>query len=150
MNEMRDKHLFKEMLFILDTCEAMSMFEELNTPGIAMVASALNHESAIAATTDPVLNTYESDLFTQHFGEWIHSPAGFAARPETSVKEFERLFDFRKIQSHLTVKATTERPASEIKFREYLPINKISDVVLGEGINGANGGTKFYNWDDLL
>ena len=61
LTEMHQKSLYKEMLFVLDTCEAFSMFEdilEVDAPNIYLLATSGLHESAVSDETDGVLNTH--------------------------------------------------------------------------------------------
>ena len=76
-SEMRMKGLFKEILFILDTCEAFSMFDQITTPGIIMVGSADHNESAIADKIDGELNTFQADAFSWQTTLWLAASCGY-------------------------------------------------------------------------
>jgi phosphatidylinositol glycan class K len=40
LREMYEKNMYKEIFFILDTCEAESMFDEIEAPNIHMLSTA--------------------------------------------------------------------------------------------------------------
>ena len=49
-NEMHLKGMYKEVLFIMDTCEGWSMLESITAPNLLLVSSSEKYESAIANT----------------------------------------------------------------------------------------------------
>jgi glycosylphosphatidylinositol transamidase (GPIT) subunit GPI8 len=55
---MHNKGLYKELLLILDTCEAASMFDQIEAPGLVLLATAEHDESAIAKETDGEMNIH--------------------------------------------------------------------------------------------
>jgi glycosylphosphatidylinositol transamidase (GPIT) subunit GPI8 len=113
-----------------------------------MVASAEDHESAIANTTDNDLNVFEQDAFSKAFMEFLYDGT-FHAMREVKVSDFPRVFPYERILSHVTLK-TTGRPVDKVLFREYFPHTKVEDVLMGKGIDLNQDGTKFYNWEDIL
>jgi phosphatidylinositol glycan class K len=40
-NEMHTKRLYKEILVILDTCEAMTLFDQVEAPNIVMIGTSI-------------------------------------------------------------------------------------------------------------
>ena len=62
---------------MLDTCEAASMFHQIDVPNLFLLSSARNHEAALADVTDGELNTFLSDKFSQTFGEFLHQKNGY-------------------------------------------------------------------------
>ena len=147
-NEMHMKGLYGEILFILDTCEGFSMFEQVTAPGILMVASADFHESAMANTTDDELNTFEQDAFSKELRAFLFE-GNYQSKRGFRVSDFPNVFTIDKVLSHVKLK-TTGRPLDQVLLREYLPHSKIEDVLMGKGIDSNQDGTKFYNWEDLI
>jgi len=47
-DEMHLKGLYKEIVFLLDTCEALSMFDQVEAPNMYMIATSDHDESAVA------------------------------------------------------------------------------------------------------
>lgn len=149
-NEMHIKGLYKEILIIIDTCEGESMYHQVDAPNLLLVYTSENHESAIADETDGVLNTFLSDKFSGEFGEFLFAPNGYKARPDFKISDFPKWFTYEKVKSHVGVINTSERQTSDILLKEYFPTNKMSEITLGEGLDGKQDDTKFYNWEDLL
>ena len=149
-NEMHIKGLYKEIFFVLDTCEAASMFHQVNAPNLFLLSSARNHESAIADVTDGTLNTFLSDKFSAVFGEFLFQKNGYRSRPDFKISDFPRFFTYDKVSSHVEVITTSDKSLSDVLFREYFPTDKVNEITLGEGIDGKQDDTKFFNWEDLL
>jgi len=49
----RTKKLYKEILLILDTCEAFSLFDNVEAPGLIMVGTSTWKEHAYSHQPDP-------------------------------------------------------------------------------------------------
>ena len=77
LREMYNKKMYKEVLFMLDTCEAMTMFDSIEAPEIYMLATAVLGESAKAIDTDGVLNTFLADKFSSEFNLFLTQKNGF-------------------------------------------------------------------------
>ena len=56
--EMHSKGLYKELFLILDTCEAASMFDQIEAPNLVLLATSKHNQSAIAKETDGELNIH--------------------------------------------------------------------------------------------
>lgn len=48
LNEMSLKGLYSDIMLILDTCEAMSLFDNVEAPNIVMVGSSVTGEHALS------------------------------------------------------------------------------------------------------
>ena len=133
LREMYDKKMYKEMFFMLDTCEAMTMFDEIEAPEIYMLASAVLGESALADKTDGVLNTFLADKFSAEFNLFLTQRNGYRDQTQFKLSDFVRLFTYEKILSHLVMKSTGSRPLSEVLLSDFLPADDkwMSDQVHG-------------------
>ena len=80
----------KKSLFLLDTCEAFSMFDKIEAPDIYMIATSKYEESAIASDTDSIINNFLSDNFSRDFFDFLHSPAGYANKRDFSMADFPK------------------------------------------------------------
>ena len=121
LQEMWDKNMYKEIFFMLDTCEAFTMFDEIEAPNIYMLATAVKGESALADKTDGVLNTFLADKFSGEFHQFLTQKNGFSGQQNFKLSDFKRLFTYEKILSHLSMKSTGSRPLSEVLLSEFLP-----------------------------
>jgi phosphatidylinositol glycan class K len=70
-NEMHLKGLYKDILLILDTCEAMSLFDQVSAPNIVMVGTSITGQHALSHQADGSLNTYLNDKFTYYFYQYL-------------------------------------------------------------------------------
>lgn len=46
INQMHERRRFNEMVVIIDTCQAASMFEKINVPNVLTIASSSKGESS--------------------------------------------------------------------------------------------------------
>ena len=64
IDEMYYKGRFNELLFMIDTCEANTMYSKINTPNVISVGSSMIDESSYANSTDERLGVALIDRFT--------------------------------------------------------------------------------------
>jgi len=100
-----------------------------------MVASAGHDESALADRTDGELNTFLADAFSRVLEEFLFMDNGFKAKRNFRISDMPSVFTYDLVKSHLTMKSTANRPLDKIYLREFLPNNKLQDVLLGKGID---------------
>ena len=67
MDEMHLKGFYKEMIMLIDTCEALSLYDQVTAPNVYMIATSKHEESALASDSDPALNNFLSDNFSRDF-----------------------------------------------------------------------------------
>ena len=91
------KGLYKEMVLLIDTCEALSLFDQITAPNLYLVATSKHDESAIAQDTDPALNNYLSDNFSRDFFDFLTSPVGYRQKRDFTIKDMERQFPYSMI-----------------------------------------------------
>lgn len=48
VDEMHLKGMYKEMVMLIDTCEALSLFDQITAPNLYMIATSRHDESALA------------------------------------------------------------------------------------------------------
>ena len=137
---MYDKKMYKEVFFMLDTCEAMTMFDEIEAPEIYMLATAVKGESALADKTDGVLNTFLADRFSAEFNLFLTQRNGYSGQTQFKLSDFQRLFTYEKILSHLSMKSTGSRPLGEVSLSEFLPYD---DRWMRDQIQG-------YQWEEII
>lgn len=71
-SEMWQKGLYKETLMIMDTCQAMSLYDAVNSPNLFLVGSSNREESAYSNQFDADMNTNLNDKFTFYFFEFLY------------------------------------------------------------------------------
>ncbi len=99
---MHTKRLYEEVLLLLDTCEAYSLFDQVESPNIVMVGTSVHGQHALSHHHDGALNTYVNDKFSYYFYKYINEPQPKNVR----LSDFPALFSYEKIQSDLKIKST--------------------------------------------
>ena len=64
--QMWQKQRYHELLYIIDTCQAESMFQKFYSPNILAVASSKVGEDSLSHHVDPALGVYIIDRYTYH------------------------------------------------------------------------------------
>lgn len=62
---------YKNILMMLDTCQAATMWERVVSPGVYGIASSPLGKSSYAHTSHPVLGTHTIDQFTYHLDRYL-------------------------------------------------------------------------------
>ena len=78
--EMELKKLYQEILLIADTCEAMSLFDQVNAQNIIMIGTSVHDQHAFSYQTDGQLNTYLNDRFTAFFYKFLNEKSAQLSR----------------------------------------------------------------------
>ncbi|XP_014664322.1 PREDICTED: GPI-anchor transamidase-like [Priapulus caudatus] len=69
--QMWQKNRYHEMLFIIDTCQAASMYQKFYSPNIIGVASSLVGEDSLSHHVDPAIGVYIIDRYTYYALEFL-------------------------------------------------------------------------------
>merc|ERR1712072_1625641 len=92
LQTMKDKAMFKRLVFYLEACESGSMFEGMNIPGVYGLTAANAHESSFGTYCMPSdkvdgkhLNTCLGDLFSVNWMEDLDMETGTS---ETIEKQY--------------------------------------------------------------
>ncbi|KAL1129620.1 hypothetical protein AAG570_012565 [Ranatra chinensis] len=75
IEQMWQKRRYNEIFFMIDTCQAASMFEKFYSPNILAVASSLVGEDSLSHHVDPAIGVYIIDRYTYYalaFLEKVH------------------------------------------------------------------------------
>lgn len=72
-NEMNLKRMYKEVFMIIDTCQGMSLYEEVDAPNLFLLSTSSANESAYSHQFDPTLNTGLNDKFTYYFHKFLRN-----------------------------------------------------------------------------
>jgi phosphatidylinositol glycan class K len=71
--EMHAKGIYKEILLILDTCQAATMANYVTAPNVVVLASSLKGENSYAHQTEDSLGVSVIDRFTHAMSEFVRS-----------------------------------------------------------------------------
>jgi phosphatidylinositol glycan class K len=66
IEQMWQKRRYNEIFFMIDTCQAASMFEKFYSPNILAVASSLVGEDSLSHHVDPAIGVYIIDRYTYY------------------------------------------------------------------------------------
>lgn len=66
VEQMWQKRRYNEIFFIIDTCQASSMFDKFYSPNILSVASSLVGEDSLSHHVDPAIGVYIIDRYTYY------------------------------------------------------------------------------------
>ena len=62
---------YNEMLFIVDTCQAASLYQKFYSPNIIAIGSSLVGEDSLSHHVDPAIGVYISDRYTYYALEFL-------------------------------------------------------------------------------
>ncbi|XP_077298561.1 phosphatidylinositol glycan anchor biosynthesis class K [Arctopsyche grandis] len=71
IEQMWQKRRYNEIFFMIDTCQAASMYEKFYSPNILAVASSLVGEDSLSHHVDPVIGVYIIDRYTYYALEFL-------------------------------------------------------------------------------
>ncbi|XP_047115455.1 putative GPI-anchor transamidase isoform X3 [Schistocerca piceifrons] len=71
LEQMWQKRRYNEIFFMIDTCQAASMYEKFYSPNILAVASSLVGEDSLSHHADPAIGVYIIDRYTYYALEFL-------------------------------------------------------------------------------
>ncbi|VAH01437.1 unnamed protein product [Triticum turgidum subsp. durum] len=66
VKQMKEKHRFKELLIMVDTCQAATLFSQLQSPGVLAIGSSMKGENSYSHHLDSDIGVSVVDRFTFH------------------------------------------------------------------------------------
>lgn len=75
LEQMWQKRRYHEIFFMIDTCQAASMYEKFYSPNILAVASSLVGEDSLSHHVDPAIGVYIIDRYTFHALQFLERVA---------------------------------------------------------------------------
>uniref|UniRef100_A0A453NSA0 GPI-anchor transamidase n=1 Tax=Aegilops tauschii subsp. strangulata TaxID=200361 RepID=A0A453NSA0_AEGTS len=72
VKQMKEKHRFKELLIMVDTCQAATLFSQLQSPGVLAIGSSMKGENSYSHHLDSDVRTCPIQLV---FLLWIDLPS---------------------------------------------------------------------------
>jgi glycosylphosphatidylinositol transamidase (GPIT) subunit GPI8 len=114
--EMHIKERYKEILFILDTCEGFTLFDYVDVPNVYFVTSSIKDQKATSHSHDPYYMTPTIDKFHFKVHETIDrikksSNFNYNIHDMFSILQKDKFF-----QTDIAIKNTIQR---EILFEEF-------------------------------
>lgn len=100
IEEMTAKKLFNELMVVLDTCEAATMYENVEySANTVMVGTSVIHEHAFSHQADPSLNNFLNDKFSYFFVDYMKTGK---IKKDTSIADLPKILNFKVIESTVT------------------------------------------------
>lgn len=93
IEQMWQKQRYNEMFFMIDTCQAASMYEKFYSPNILSVASSLVGEDSLSHHVDPAIGVYIIDRYTYYALEFLEKVEPNSKKTMGEFVRFEN-FDF--------------------------------------------------------
>lgn len=66
VKQMKEKRRFKELLIMVDTCQASTLFSQLHSPGVLAIGSSMKGENSYSHHLDPDVGVSVVDRFTYY------------------------------------------------------------------------------------
>jgi glycosylphosphatidylinositol transamidase (GPIT) subunit GPI8 len=117
LNEMHIKGRYKEILFILDTCEGFTLFDNVDAPNIYFIASSVKDQKSKSYSWDPYVMSPSSDRFHHKLYETlqeIYKRKNFDYNINNMFLSIQKQREF--IQSDVTIRNQIKR---DIIFEEF-------------------------------
>lgn len=86
--QMWQKRRYHEILFVVDTCQAASLYQKFYSPNILAVASSLVGEDSLSHHVDPSIGVYIIDRYTYHALEFLEK---VTSTKRKTIDEFLRV-----------------------------------------------------------
>eukprot|EP00906_Rhabdomonas_costata_P018723 RCo027300 len=116
---MRLKRRFHELLLIIDTCQADTLYSTVRTEGIIAVGSSLKDESSYSLSQDPQIGVSVVDRFSHYLAAFMSS-----ADTKTTVAQLLSSFRIEALGSTVGHRADLiSRPLSEVLLHEFFGDN---------------------------
>lgn len=101
ISQMHEEKRYNELLIMLDTCQAASMYSEVDAPHWAGIASSHLGQSSYALLNDPRVGAHLVDEFSYHLSTFLnHLPAHDA---KATLGEFLKYISRQKMSSSVHI-----------------------------------------------
>ena len=97
--QMYEKLRYHELLFIIDTCQAASMYQKFYSPNIIGIASSMVGEDSLSHHVDPAIGVYVIDRYTYYALEFLEK---VTATSKQTLGQFFKVCPRRQCKSTVT------------------------------------------------
>lgn len=114
--QMWEKRRYNELLFMIDTCEASSMYSKMYSPNMISVASS-QHEPSLANSTDPSVGVALIDRFSNFQIQYLE---GVDINSELTLADMFASYDPAEIESHPAIRSDLfNRPLDSVRVTDF-------------------------------
>ncbi|KAJ3488292.1 hypothetical protein NLI96_g2954 [Meripilus lineatus] len=100
--QMWQKKRYNEIFFMIDTCQANTMYSKFYSPNILATGSSRIHENSYSYENDNDIGVAVIDSYTHHVLQFME---GINKTSQASMQELFDTYDFDKIHSHPGVRS---------------------------------------------
>ncbi len=122
VEEMHLKHRYHELLFVVDTCEASTLFDDISSPNVLGVASSALGESSYAHAVDNSLGLPIMDRFTRIMLEFFqkHGVARRIMNSKVTLRDLFSSFHPRSVGSNTVyIKSGWDRTYNKVPVTDF-------------------------------
>ena len=107
------------MLFIAETCQASTLFEQIRSENVLAIASSGRGESSYSHLIDHDLGLFTVDRFTYHLEKFLDGRVPTAASNAT-MADLTNAFTFDMLGSHLVVDTRNfKQPLASVPVTDF-------------------------------
>jgi phosphatidylinositol glycan class K len=115
--QMWQKQRYNEIFFMIDTCQANTMYTKFYSPNILATGSSLLGENSYSYAADRDIGVAVIDSYTHHILEYLE---GVNKTTQKTMKDLFDTYDFKKIASHPGVRSDLfPRPLDEVLITDF-------------------------------
>lgn len=113
--QMKQKGRFRELLFVVDTCQAGTLFEDFAAiPDVVAIGSSVRGESSYSLTHDYELGVAVTDRFTYHLLRYFDQK-----QARRNLLDLFQSFSFNKLHSHATWQSSLNRDLGQVLVTDF-------------------------------
>ncbi|KAH9260297.1 hypothetical protein BASA81_001467 [Batrachochytrium salamandrivorans] len=115
--QMKQKGRFRELLFVVDTCQAGTLFEDfVAIPDVVAIGSSVRGESSYSLTHDYELGVAVTDRFTYHLLRYFEQQQQHTRR---NLMNLFQSFSYAKLHSHATWHSSLNRDLGQVLVTDF-------------------------------
>ncbi|GBE85948.1 GPI-anchor transamidase [Sparassis crispa] len=115
--QMCQKKRYNEIFFMIDTCQANTMYTKFYSPNILATGSSEIHENSYSHENDNDIGVAVIDSYTHHVLQFME---GINKTSQKSMQDLFDTYDFEKIHSHAGVRADLfDRPLQDTLVTDF-------------------------------
>lgn len=127
-HQMYEKKRYNEIFFMIDTCQANTMFSKFYSPNVIAVGSSELYESSYSHHSDVEIGVAVIDRFTYYTLEFMEQ---IEKNSSLSLQDLFDYYTFDKVHSHVGVRTDLyNKDPSKILITDFLA--SVQNIVLNE------------------
>lgn len=129
VEQMWQKERYNELLFMVDTCQAASLYEKFQSPNVLAIASSLVGEDSLSHHVDPSIGVYMIDRYTFYALEFLEK---VQPNSDRTMGEFLQVCPKRVCISTVSVrKDLYNRDPNKVPITDFFGSIRPTDISTG-------------------